>query len=203
MAKLTAGQQDAIREGIVSGASHRDIARQLGISPGTVSSYRQQFGIEGKTVLGRDIAGTVGRVARRVAAGETLSSAVRNERTTAASVRKYSQDRNIFDKRDGRYVIGDAIVHMPVMTTDGRLQQGIALDDKTASLMGRYWNEVQQAMRGKPSDLASFNITITDVFGNRYQLMTDADALQKHYLTQGDPMAGVKKFYERKRPSLK
>ncbi len=152
----------------------------------------------------RSLSDKASRVARRVATGDSLTSAARKERTTAKTVLKFDrkQQRGVFTGLGRRYDIG-AVAHFTVLTADGKIHNGVPMDDQTASMIGSYWQDAHRAMSGKITDMSRYQITIADIFGREYTLMTDQDALVKLFLAQGDPMSGVKVNYERKRPTFK
>jgi hypothetical protein len=76
---------------------------------------------------------------------------------------------------------------MKILTPDGVLHAGVPLDKKNASLVGTYWNLVEDAMRGKPDVLRPFqSLTIYDTQGNRYRLETDVNALYRFFDSMSD-----------------
>ena len=76
-----------------------------------------------------------------------------------------------------RYQVDPVRFHF--LTTDGSVYQNVPLDAKNASLVGTYWNEVDNALRGKTAGLKQFqSIVIRDITGQSYQLLTDIDAIR-------------------------
>ena len=66
-----------------------------------------------------------------------------------------------------------------LLTRSGLDIRSVPLDARNASLVGTYWNEVDNALRGKTAGLQQFqSIVISDIHGNRYHLLTDVNAIR-------------------------
>lgn len=66
-----------------------------------------------------------------------------------------------------------------LLTSSGLDVRSVPLDARNASLVGTYWNEVDNALRGKTAGLQQFqSIVISDIHGNRYHLLTDVNAIR-------------------------
>ncbi len=66
-----------------------------------------------------------------------------------------------------------------LLTKDGTVYRDVPLDREHAALAGRYWHAVDQALLGRVADLQSFrSITISDIHGRTYHLLTDVNAIR-------------------------
>jgi hypothetical protein len=131
------------------------------------------------------------RVVARLAKGEPLRTAIPAEHISPALVHRINEERVLFGytyrtgKRGQPNVFNGLWVRyqarMPILTSDGVLHQHIALDKKSASEVGAYWNAVDAARQGKPEALEPFRgRMIYDADGHAYRLLTDVNAI--HYV---------------------
>jgi hypothetical protein len=131
------------------------------------------------------------RVVARLAKGEPLRTAVPAEHISPALVHRINEERVLFGysyrtgKRGQPNVFNGLWVRyharMPILTSDGVLHQHIALDKKSASEIGSYWNAVDEARQGRPEALEAFRgRVIYDADGHTYRLLTDVNAI--HYV---------------------
>jgi hypothetical protein len=131
------------------------------------------------------------RVVARLAKGEPLRTAIPAEHISPALVHRINEERVLFGytyrtgKRGQPNVFNGLWVRhharMPILTTDGVLHQHVALDKKSASEIGAYWNAVDAARQGKPEALEAFRgRVIYDDSGRAYRLLTDVNAI--HYV---------------------
>ncbi len=119
----------------------------------------------------------------RLAKGEPLRSATRIEHIAPQTVHRLNEERLLFGyfyrpgKRGQAVFAGYWVRHharMPVLTWDGAYYPETPLDKVNASLVGRYWNAVDEALRGRTAALQPFaNTVIYDTAGNRYRLQTE------------------------------
>jgi hypothetical protein len=131
------------------------------------------------------------RVVARLAKGEPLRTAIPAEHISSALVHRINEERVLFGytyrtgQRGQPNVFNGLWVRhharMPILTADGDLHQHIALDKKSASEIGSYWNAVDEARRGKLEALEAFRgRVIYDDSGRAYRLLTDVNAV--HYV---------------------
>jgi hypothetical protein len=131
------------------------------------------------------------RVVARLAKGESLRTAIPAEHISPALVHRMNEERVLFgytyrtgNRGQPNVFNGLWVRHharMPILTTDGVLHQQVALDKKSASEVGTYWNAVDAARQGKPEGLAAFHgRVIYDDSGRVYRLLTDINAI--HYV---------------------
>lgn len=74
------------------------------------------------------------------------------------------------------YLVEPRYFHL--LTVTGEVYYRVPLDAKNASLVGNYWNEVDNALNGRPAGLAQYqSIAIRDIHGNIYRLLTDINAI--------------------------
>jgi hypothetical protein len=137
------------------------------------------------------------RVVARLARGEPLRRALRAEGLSWRSATRLNEERVLYHYtyRTGKHgqpnvFNGFTVVHwarMPILTPDGVLHVGVPLDKKNASLVGTYWNLVEDAMRGKTGAVQRFHhLTIDDAVGNRYRLETNVNALYRFFDSLSD-----------------
>jgi hypothetical protein len=147
------------------------------------------------------------RVVKRLAKGEGLGKAARAEGTTPRTINRLNAERVLFDyhyrtgKRgqqvfDGYSVVNWARFH--ILAADGTVYRSVPLDRKNASLMGEYWNAVDEALKGKGAALKQFATTIVyDVDGATYRLLTNVNAIRRFFDSLGDEDAAdfARNFY--------
>ncbi|AKH38462.1 MULTISPECIES: hypothetical protein [Nitrosomonas] len=114
-----------------------------------------------------------------IASGKSLTQAAKDAHISAATIKKLNADRHILYRTpDGRHWETRSAAQFPILTKEGKLFQEIPLDRKNANLVGLYWNATQKAYLGDASALNSFiHITVFDMHGNDYQLLTSVDDL--------------------------
>lgn len=132
------------------------------------------------------------RAARRVVSGESLTRAARAEHISPETIRRINAERQVFGKRydqQGKFIgwAGGEYPRFPVFTEEGRVHDEVPFDEKTASLMGQYWNAVDDALRGDDTKLRSFRgVTVYDLLGTRYRLQADANAVRVMFDSMSD-----------------
>jgi hypothetical protein len=131
------------------------------------------------------------RVVARLAKGEPLGKAARAEGTTPRTVNRLDDERVLFgylyrkgkrgqDVFDGYWVVNWA--RFPILAADRTLHPAVPLDKKNASLMGAYWNAVDEALKGKDAALKQFAGTVIyDVHGTTYRLLTNVNAIRRFF----------------------
>jgi hypothetical protein len=129
------------------------------------------------------------RVVQRLRKGELLTRAAKAEGTTPTTVWRFNQDRRIIGKvyKRGAHGKHGAVDHYELRrqgtgtfwTRDGALNVRVPLDGKNIRVLARYLNAVKKAKdTGDDSDLRAFDeLPLYDVFGNRFDLLTDVNAL--------------------------
>lgn len=132
----------------------------------------------------------------RLAQGERLSSAARVEHIAPGTVKRYNAERGLFQPlyryREGRptTVRGYQVEQpgsTPILTVDGQIITAPAVDTKTASILGRYWNAVEKALKGDERELQSFrHIVIHTRDGQHYRLLTDTNAIRAYFDSLAD-----------------
>jgi len=118
------------------------------------------------------------RKARGLAQGLTLEQIRGHAPSPEESV---SQLRKTGTLVKGVVLGGVNQVPILVPTADGEELEAvqIAVNKKTASRMSYCWREIWQLLNGEDYDLSSYkNTKIYSLDGKRYQLITDADAIQ-------------------------
>jgi len=122
----------------------------------------------------------VGRVVERIHSGESRASALRAEGLSGETLRRYDQGRGvlIYNRRERRTEI-HAAGRATFYDANGVLHTDVPFDHREIRTMSAYLNAMRSALGGRPAALASFaGVTVTDIFGNSYSLMTDADAFR-------------------------
>jgi hypothetical protein len=136
------------------------------------------------------------RAAREIAAGKSKAAAARvagisvstfnrlnRELGLVQSIPRYKPDLSGILRPSG--VRGYQVEQpgsTPILTREGRLIVAPAVDRVTASLLGRYWNAVDRALKGDDRDLQRFrHAVVYDLDGNAYHLMTDINAYRRWY----------------------
>jgi hypothetical protein len=164
------------REGFGSYEAKARARRAQGILPGAARGR--------ETALARYY-----RVVQRLRKGEFLTRAAKAEGTTPATVWRLDQDRRIIGKvyKPGAHGKHGAVDHYELRrqgmgtfwTRDGALHVHVQLDGKNIRVLARYLNATKKAKyTGDDSDLRAFDaLPLYDVFGNSYELLTDANAL--------------------------
>jgi hypothetical protein len=147
------------------------------------------------------------RVVERLAHGESLTRAARAERTTPRTVKQYNAERSLFHPlyryRGGTptTVRGYEVEQpgsTPILTAEGVLITTPAVDAKTASMLGQYWNAVDKALKGDDTDLRRFRHTVVPTRdGQHYRLLTDANAIRQIFdqMSEADEVDFWRNFY--------
>ncbi len=149
------------------------------------------------------------RVVDKMRQGVPLSKAARQEGISTDTVNRLNKDRRLYGKtyRDAKtpgkravfngYEVG-AHARMHIFTRAGEYLPHVPLDARNSSIMGRYWNAVDKALAGDDGDLRRFaRVTVYDVNGNTYQLLTDANAVRRMFdgMTSTDARDFDRVFY--------
>ncbi len=114
-----------------------------------------------------------------IASGKSLSKASKDAHISPTTIKNLDVERHILHRITGKksWKI-QSNAHFPILTKDGKLLKDIPLDRKNASLIGRYWNATRVAYMGDTSALDGFtNLTVFDMNGNTYRLLTSVDDL--------------------------
>ena len=140
------------------------------------------------------------KVLKRVAAGASLSEAAKKLHIAPKTVRKLDKERDalVRDEKTGRYVV-KASSEFDVLTRDGTLFKGVALDKYNATILGKYWNAVQKALNGSNTNtLKGYrNVPVYDIYGQRYVLLTNINDVRAVFeqMTAGEAEDFNEKFY--------
>jgi hypothetical protein len=136
------------------------------------------------------------RVVDRLQQGESLRRATRAEHTTPRTVKAYNAERRLFQPlyhyRGGKptTIRGYQVEQpgsTPILTATKQLIEAPAVDAKTASLLGRYWNAVDTALQGDERELKTFaHVVITTRDGQHYRLLTNTNAIRKWFDEKSD-----------------
>ena len=147
------------------------------------------------------------RVVERLAHGERLRTAARAEHIAPGTVKRYNAERGLFQPlyhyREGRptTVRGYQVEQpgsTPILTADGQIITAPAVDTKTASTLGRYWNAVEKALKGDERALEPFRHTVIHTRdGQHYRLLTDTNAIRAYFdsLSDADTADFWRTFY--------
>jgi len=147
------------------------------------------------------------RVVERLAQGERLRTVARAEHIAPRTVKKYNAERGLFQPlyhyRNGRptTVRGYQVEQpgsTPILTSGGQIITAPAVDTKTASTLGRYWNAVEKALKGDERELQSFRHTVIHTRdGQHYRLLTDTNAIRAYFdsLSDADTADFWRTFY--------
>jgi hypothetical protein len=136
------------------------------------------------------------RVVARLATGEPLRQATRAEHISWRTVTRLNEERVLYGYfyrtgRRGQSVFAGYWVriwaHMPLLTRDGVYHPQIPLDKLNASLVGIYWNAVDEALRGRVEALQPFSqVIVYDALGTGYRLETNVNALYRYFDAMSD-----------------
>ncbi len=89
----------------------------------------------------------------------------------------YNADKELVKRVGKEYQIDALPFHL--LLSNGQTMRDVPLDFRNASLVGTYWNEVDNALLGRVAGLQQFqSVVISDIHGNRYHLLTDVNALR-------------------------
>lgn len=119
------------------------------------------------------------QVIKGVASGKSLSKSTKDAHISPATIKKLNAVRHILHRdSDGKSWSTQSTSHFPILTKDGKLIKDAPLDTKNASTVGSYWNAAHKASMGDTKNLATFsNLTVFDMNGNNYRLLTSVDDL--------------------------
>jgi hypothetical protein len=129
------------------------------------------------------------RVAKRLAAGESLAAATRAEHLSPSTAWRLNEERGVISKmyrpgkRGGKAVFDRFSVRYAgtatFWTSDGVRHDAVSLDQKNLRLLARYQNAQKQALEtGDEQRLQAYAGTpMYDLHGNVYHLLTDLNAL--------------------------
>jgi hypothetical protein len=128
------------------------------------------------------------RAIQNVMRGQSLSEAARNAHIHPETVRRLDRERGMLAKEystEGKFrgwIVQQAATY-PILTEDGDYFEHVPLDQKNASLVGRYWNDVKAALNeGQWDRLARWHgVEVRDIEGNVYRLTTDGDELRMFF----------------------
>ena len=140
------------------------------------------------------------KVVKTVATGQSLSTAAKKAHTTPTTVLKLNAERQLFvkDAATGKYIL-QGTAAFPIATADGKLFMDVPLDKADASVVGTYWNAVDNALSGR--DVRALkkyrNTVVHDIRGNRYRLLSDINQHRaiRDQMTQGEADNFNEKFY--------
>jgi hypothetical protein len=125
----------------------------------------------------------------RMSRGESLPQAAKTEGIAPSTLRRFIKQSKaaqpIYNRRGGKptRVMGyriEASGSTPILTDAGQVITPPAVDSRTASLLGRYWNDVDKALTsGNGTSLKKYEHTVIHTLdGQTYHLMTDLDAIR-------------------------
>jgi hypothetical protein len=123
----------------------------------------------------------------RMRLGESLSSAAKAKGISPSTLRRFVNERQpaaaIYSYKNGRptrikeYVFGGGGSPV-ILTSDGQVVEP-EVDRRTASLLGRYWNDVDDALRGDERALDKYrNTVVYTLDGKAHRLMSDVNDLR-------------------------
>jgi hypothetical protein len=136
------------------------------------------------------------RVVARLEQGESLVRAAKAEHIDPETVRNINKQRELFQplyhykkQPSGatrpttvRGYRVEARASTPIVHPDGTYITGPSVDTYYASLLGAYWNAVDEALKGDTTRLRTFaDVTIYTTDGQAHRLMTDVNALYRLY----------------------
>jgi hypothetical protein len=124
----------------------------------------------------------------RMSQGESLAQAAKAEGIAPSTLQRFLKDRGIaqpiYHRRGGKptSVMGyriEASGSTPILTDTGQVIDAPAVDSRTASLLGRYWNDVDKTLKGDGAALKKYEHTVIHTLdGQTYHLMTDPYAIR-------------------------
>jgi hypothetical protein len=124
----------------------------------------------------------------RMIQGQSVPQAAKAEGIAPSTLRRFINERGIaqpiYYRRNGRptSVKGYRIEtsgSTPILTDTGQVIDAPAVDSRTASLLGRYWNDVDSVLRGDNAALTKYEHTVIHALdGQTYHLMTDPYAIR-------------------------
>jgi hypothetical protein len=120
--------------------------------------------------------------------GEALSQAAKAEGIAPSTLRRFLKHSGaaqpIYHRRGGKptsvkgYRI-ESSGSTPILTDSGQVIYAPAVDSRNASLLGRYWNDVESVLRGDGAALKKYEHTVIHTLdGQTYHLMTDPYAIR-------------------------
>lgn len=113
-----------------------------------------------------------------IASGKSLSKAAKKAHIAIATIKKLDVDRKVLHRINNKHWEIRSSASFPILTKSGKWFKEIPLDQKNASIVGRYWNAVNKAYLGDTSLLPAFTyVVIFDLHGNQYRLLTRVDDL--------------------------
>jgi hypothetical protein len=136
------------------------------------------------------------RVVARLQRGESLGRASRAEHTTPRTIKAYNAERRLFQPLY-HYRLGKPTTvrgyqveqpgSTPIFTAAGELIPSPAVDAKTATTLGEYWNAVDAALHGDDRALRGFaHVVITTRDGRHYRLLTNVNAIRRWFDEMSD-----------------
>jgi hypothetical protein len=124
----------------------------------------------------------------RMGRGESLIQAAKAEGIAPSTLRRFIKQSGaaqpIYYRRGGKptSVMGyriEASGSTAILTDTGQVITAPAVDSRTASLLGRYWNDVDRTLKGDGAALEKYEHTIIHTLdGQTYHLMTDPYAIR-------------------------
>lgn len=159
--------------------SRRQYDKLFRLGPRGISSY-EELARRRASPLARTKE-KVGRVVERIFRGESRKEALRTEGLSAETLRRYDDGRGvlIYDRRTRRTQV-HAAGSVSFFDALGVAHNDVPFDHREIKTMSAYNNAMRSALNGRRSGsaaLASFaGVTVTDIFGNTYSLLTDVDA---------------------------
>ena len=120
------------------------------------------------------------RAIRNFLKGESVRTAAKKAGMSPTTLKHIGKSRGVLSVKPGKRGYEITPRSFNVVTSEGKSFEAVAFDRATASVMGAYWNAVQQALtQGTGASLKPFkNKTVTDLGGQKYRLMTNINALQ-------------------------
>ncbi len=121
----------------------------------------------------------IGNVVRRIAGGESRADALRAEGLSAATLRRREDDYGaiIYDRRSKKNQLV-AAGRVSFYDASGVAHDDVLFGPRELRNMSAYMNAMRHALTtGNTAALSSFvGVTVYDVFGNPYSLLTNVDA---------------------------
>jgi hypothetical protein len=143
----------------------------------------------------------------RMSRGESLPQAAKAEGIAPSTLRRFIKQSGavqpVYHRRGGKptSVMGyriEASGSTPILTDAGQVIAAPAVDSRTASLLGRYWNDVDKArISGDGASLQKYEHTVIHTLdGQTYHLMTDLDAIRAWIAALPDEHAFWRNLYQ-------
>jgi len=161
--------------------SRRQYDKLFRLGPRGIASYEQlaqQRARQGFAPLARTKE-RVGRVVERIARGEKRSEALRTEGLSGVTLRRREDDYGaiVYDRKERRNRLV-AAGRVSFYDAGGISHDDVPFGPRDLRNMSAYMNAMRHALTtGDTTALSSFvGVTVYDVFGNPYNLLTNVDA---------------------------